>query len=128
VEQLMLEPAALGADLGAPRRARHEARRFLESHGLDGRRDDVLLVISELITNSVLHAQAAPELVLRTVPDPPAVVVEVRDPSPVLPIPRNPDLAVRGGRGIRLVSAIADKWGVEVRDAGKTIWAEFRSA
>ena len=88
----------------------------------------MLLVISELITNSVLHAKAAPELVLRKVPDPPALVVEVRDPSPALRVPRDPDLAVRGGRGIRLVSAIADKWGVEVRDAGKTIWAEFRSA
>jgi hypothetical protein len=52
----------------------------------------------------------------------------VHDPSPVLPVERAPDFSVRGGRGIKLVSAIADKWGVEVRGAdGKTIWAEFRA-
>ena len=127
VDELTLLPAALGADLGAARRARREAQRFLERHGVHSRRDDVLLVVSELITNSVLHAQAAPELILRRVPDPPCVLVEVRDPSPVLPVERDPDMAARGGRGMRLVSAIADKWGVEVREAGKTIWAEFRT-
>ena len=99
----------------------------MERHGIDERREDILLVISELITNSVLHAQAAPELVLRRVPDPPTLLVEVRDPSPALPVVREPDLTVKGGRGIRLVSRVADKWGVEVRDAGKTIWAEFRA-
>jgi len=92
------------------------------------RQDDLLIVISELITNSVLHARAAPELVLRAVPEPAAVIVEVRDPSPAPPVVRVPDLAVRGGRGIGLVSALADKWGVEARGAaGKTVWAEFRA-
>jgi anti-sigma regulatory factor (Ser/Thr protein kinase) len=129
VEELTLISGALGADVGTPRRARREAREFLALNGLSAREDDVLLVISELITNSVLHAQAAPELVLRRLADSPGLVIEVRDPSPVLPVEREPDLAVRGGRGIRLVSAIADKWGVEVRGAaGKTIWAEFRGS
>ena len=128
MDQLTLTPGALGADLGAARRARREVTRFLERHGLDERREDVLLVISELITNSVLHAQAAPELVLR--------VVARASPcwSSRSAIPRRSSRSsasrtspIHGGRGMRLVSAIADKWGVEVRgDAGKTIWAEFR--
>jgi anti-sigma regulatory factor (Ser/Thr protein kinase) len=129
VEEFTLTLDALGADHGTPRRAWLEAREFLARHGLSAREDDVLLVISELITNSVLHAQAAPELVLRRLLDSPGLVIEVRDPSPVLPVERDPDLALRGGRGIRLVSAIADKWGVEVRGtAGKTIWAEFHES
>jgi anti-sigma regulatory factor (Ser/Thr protein kinase) len=127
MEELTLSSAVLGGGLDAPRRARAAARRFLDEHGLGHRLDDVLLVISELVTNSVLHAQAAPDVALRCVQNPPCLVVEVRDPSPTLPVEREPDLAVRGGRGIRLVSAIADKWGVEVRgSAGKTIWAHFR--
>ena len=129
MDQLTLTPNVLGADLRAPRRARRETIQFLDRNGVHERIDDVLLVISELITNSILHARSAPELVVRTVADPPSVVVEVRDPSPVLPVEREPDLGVRGGRGIRLVSAIADKWGVEVRGAGgKTIWAQFSAA
>ena len=128
MDELTLPSAALGADHGAARRARREAQRFLERHGVDSRREDVLLVVSELITNSVLHAQAAPELVLRRVPDPPCVLVEVRDPSPVLPVEREADIGARGGRGMRLVSGLADKWGIELRDAGKTIWAEFSTS
>ena len=128
MDELTLTSGALGADPGAARRARREAARFLDGLGLSDRLDDVLLVISELITNSVLHAQAAPELVVRAIAESRSLVVEVRDPSPALPVQRDPELAIRGGRGMRLVAAIADKCGVEIRDdAGKTVWAEFRA-
>jgi two-component sensor histidine kinase len=131
--ELTLPPGAVGADVAAPRRARREVRVFLTDQGLGDRVEDVLLVISELVSNSVLHARAAPELVLRVCSAAESraaesLVVEVRDPSPALPVERAPDLTARGGRGMRLVSALADKWGVEVRGAaGKTIWAEFLS-
>jgi anti-sigma regulatory factor (Ser/Thr protein kinase) len=129
VEELTLAPAALGTDPGAPIRARRQVGSFLTRQGLHARLEDVLLVVSELVTNSVLHAQAAPELVVRAAVDSASVLVEVRDPSPLVPVARVPDVAVRGGRGMGIVSAVADRWGVKVRgEAGKTIWAEFRTA
>jgi len=128
VELLTLPPEALGADLEAPRLARREVRRFLDRN-LGCRHDDVLLVISELITQRHPRAGGVGARVARRPGTAAAVIVEVRDPSPALPVERAPDLAVRGGRGIRLVSAIADKWGVEMRgEAGKTVWAEFRAS
>src|SRR5215218_4599271 len=127
MEELTLSPGAVGAGVDAPRRARDEARCFLDAQGLAALADDVLLVVSELVTNAVVHANAAPELVLRRHAEPPCLPVEVRDPSPVMPVAREPDLAGWGGRGIRLVSATADRWGVEVRGAaGKMVWAQFR--
>lgn len=108
----------------APRTARAEVRRRLGEWALDQAADDVLLLVSELVTNAVHHARSAVELTLRT--DGKAVRVEIRDDSPAPPVHQAfTDDRLRG-RGIALVDALSTRWGVEpVRD-GKTVWFEVQ--
>lgn len=108
------------------------ARRFAErsgcrEHGLD-MLDDALLLISELVTNSVLHG--VPPVVLAIECDGAGLHVRVRDGGPTMPTPRTADPAAESGRGMSLVDLLSSTWGVEpVADAhgpGKEVWFELR--
>ncbi|MET0234193.1 MAG: ATP-binding protein [Kibdelosporangium sp.] len=84
---------------------------------------DVLLVLTELVTNSYSHTDA-PLRAQVAVTDA-GVLVEVSDGN-TADLRLQPQSAVRrDGRGLALVSAIAEDWGVEsTRDGqGKTVWA-----
>ncbi len=85
--------------------------------------DDCQLLVSELVTNAVLHGGTAIEL--RCIVDTHGVRVEVRDGSSVLPGPRHYDVTASTGRGIRLVDALAAKWGAHVEATGKVVWFEL---
>jgi two-component sensor histidine kinase len=89
--------------------------------------DTLVLLCSELVTNAVLNAAAPSELRLRVRAG--RVRLEVHDPSPAVPVPRAQDLGATNGRGMVLVDALADSWGVEVGDGlpdqGKTVWVEM---
>jgi serine phosphatase RsbU (regulator of sigma subunit)/anti-sigma regulatory factor (Ser/Thr protein kinase) len=108
------------------------ARRFVQ-RSLTGvpsdpeRLDTVVLLASELVTNAVLHAAAPSEVRLRVRSG--RVRLEVHDPSPHLPAPRTRDSDATNGRGMLLVAALADAWGVEpgdgLTDFGKTVWVEL---
>ncbi|WP_435851213.1 SpoIIE family protein phosphatase [Streptomyces mirabilis] len=98
--------------------------------------DDALLLVSELVTNAVVHAGTTIEVVCRLeaghgppalspldVDEPVGVVIEVAD--------RHPSRVVRGGkdawrerygRGLQVVGARAESWGVTYRRAQKTVW------
>jgi hypothetical protein len=88
--------------------------------------EDVLLVVSELVTNACLHAEGPDELVL--VRDDKAIRLEVSDRGTGQPAPRTPHRAGRpGGHGMFIVQRLCLDWGV-VRTpgrAGKTVWAEL---
>jgi two-component sensor histidine kinase len=83
----------------------------------------VALVVTELVTNSVKHAGAAPELTLDW--DGARLRVEVFDEGEGRPVRRKADMTATSGRGLALVDAVADRWGVIERDAGKAVWAEL---
>jgi anti-sigma regulatory factor (Ser/Thr protein kinase) len=83
----------------------------------------VALVVTELVTNSVKHAGAAPELTLDW--DGRVLRVEVYDEGEGRPVLRDPDVTSTSGRGLALVDAVADRWGVEDRRPGKVVWAEL---
>ncbi|WP_425588549.1 ATP-binding protein [Streptomyces venetus] len=96
-----------------------------------GRADDVLLCVSELATNALVHGVPPGRgFLLRLVPygEGGGVRVEVHDSgdggAPVLP-QRDDGEPREGGRGLLLVSELADKWGVEERCPGKIVWCEF---
>jgi anti-sigma regulatory factor (Ser/Thr protein kinase) len=102
---------------------RSEVRHALASRLSRPKLDDVLLVLTELVTNSYCHT-SAPSRAEVTVTDA-GVRVEVSDMN-------TKDLRLRplaptrhDGRGLALVNAISDDWGVEsTRDGhGKTVWA-----
>jgi anti-sigma regulatory factor (Ser/Thr protein kinase) len=81
------------------------------------------LLADELVSNAVRHV--GEPMTLCAICHPDSIRVEVTDPSPEHPVPRRvgPD-AVRG-RGMQLVDGLANRWGVEPHDAGKTVWFEI---
>jgi len=88
--------------------------------------EDVLLVVSELVTNACLHAEGPDELWIAC--DNKVIRIEVSDRGPGQPAPRTPHRAGRpGGHGMFIVQRLCLDWGV-VRTpgvAGKTVWAEL---
>lgn len=83
------------------------------------------LVVSELVTNAVVHA-ATPvdvEAIVRRH----GVRVEVADGSPHPPVPRAYEGLAGTGRGLRLLEELADEWGVQPHPRGKTVWFELRT-
>ncbi|MCN9239513.1 SpoIIE family protein phosphatase [Streptomyces sp. RY43-2] len=91
--------------------------------------DDVLVVVSELVTNAVVHAGTDVELAVRFEPETGACAVEVSDQHPSR-APRahgseSPYEQPEYGRGLRLVAALAEEWGVSYRTGAKTVWARL---
>ncbi|WP_432135448.1 MULTISPECIES: ATP-binding protein [unclassified Streptomyces] len=88
--------------------------------------EDVLLVVSELVTNACLHAEGPQEMRLGC--DNKVIRVEVVDRGSGQPAPRTPHRSGRpGGHGMFIVQRLCLDWGV-VRTpgvAGKTVWAEL---
>jgi hypothetical protein len=84
-------------------------------------RDDVLLVVSELVTNALLHGTGKP--LLRLVGTTSQVRVEVHDDNPEPPRVREsgPD----GGWGLPLVGRLAVAWGSYAVGVGKTVWCQL---
>ena len=81
------------------------------------------VVVSELVTNSVLHAGTPSEVVV--VVDDRCVRVEVRDADPTLPTMRQPSPDTVTGRGLLLVDALTDRWGSSPAGPGKVVWFEL---
>lgn len=103
--------------------ARHFAVDALDHLG-GNRRDDVELLVSELATNAVLHARTPVWLTLCRRGR--RLRVEVGDGDPRPPrVDLRPDPLHPGGRGMCLVNSLADDWGIDLRDEGKTIWFEL---
>lgn len=84
--------------------------------------ETVELLTSELVTNIILHAGVPGELTVRMLPT--AVRVQVRDQEAALPRLRVAKEMSESGRGLVLVDAMADAWGVEPDRNGKTVWFE----
>lgn len=86
--------------------------------------DDVELVVSELATNALVHGQAEFTVKLRVLDE--VVVVEVEDGSHVGPVLRAPGELDTNGRGVAIVEALSNDWGVSTyAGGGKSVWAEF---
>ena len=85
--------------------------------------DDVLLATSELVTNVVKHTDDGGELNAWLEPGG-ALHVEVHDTDPTLPTLIEPTDV--GGRGLRILEALADEWGTAPTETGKVVWATFQ--
>ena len=82
--------------------------------------DDAVLLVSELVTNSVLHG--GPPVVVAVDCDEATLQVRVRDGSPTLPAPRDAASADENGRGLALVAEMSADWGVDTEEDGKHVW------
>ncbi len=85
---------------------------------------DVLLVVTELVTNAYQHGQHPRRLALTQV-GPRVVRLEVADASYRVPILGRPDRP-GDGLGLLLVNGVASVWGVRSHEPGKIVWAEVR--
>jgi anti-sigma regulatory factor (Ser/Thr protein kinase) len=105
-----------------------EGRRFvattLRGWNVDEARiDPVVLVANELVANAIVHANSAPVLSLADTGS--DLVLRVADESPDLPVARDAGPGDIGGRGLIVVDALVDRWGIDRHPGGKTVWAAF---
>jgi anti-sigma regulatory factor (Ser/Thr protein kinase) len=105
------------------------ARRFMEvelrrwGHG-ESVIENARLVISELVTNAVIHTRSPFSVSIAS--SRLKVRLAVHDGSAAIPkTDRRSQDAPGGGRGLQIVAAVADDWGVSPTQAGKTVWAEL---
>jgi anti-sigma regulatory factor (Ser/Thr protein kinase) len=91
---------------------------------------DAALVVSELLSNAILHAYPLPGERLRVTWDVDGSWVEVAvsdGGSPTLPQAAEPPVSSLGGRGLSIVAHLCDAWGVRSDELGLTVWAVLRA-
>jgi two-component sensor histidine kinase len=104
-------------------RVRHEVQRTLAIWGCADSADEVLVVVSELITNAVRHAPC-PEINFVATYGEGVLLLEVDDGSTAPPIPQRHLADAESGRGLDIVQSLVSDWGWTPRaDGMKTTWA-----
>lgn len=123
---------AFPAEPGAVRTARQVVRGTLHAWGLDSVGDVTVLLVSELVTNSLRYASGPIGVRLEwrkpaswNGSEGAALIVEVSDPLPDPPRERIAQPDDEGGRGLHLVAVSAQRWGTRHRKSGKTVWFEL---
>jgi anti-sigma regulatory factor (Ser/Thr protein kinase) len=105
--------------------ARHFVESVLSGWGLKELGWTATLIVSELAANAALHARGE-EFSVGVATQDDGVRLEIRDSSLRLPQQRSYSNDATTGRGLKLVSELAEEWGVEPTEAGKTVWALLR--
>lgn len=86
---------------------------------------DAELVVSELVTNAVLHA--GPDVLVRVSTQAENVRLEVHDAERDTPVLLDSAPDAMTGRGMSMVEMVTSRWGVRVTDSGKCVWCEISS-
>lgn len=107
--------------------ARRRASETFVEAGLEPSECQVLvLLVSELVTNAVVHGR--PPLQLEIDIDRWRTRVEVTDAVGRVPHARTADPGAGGGRGLALVETLATRWGTRISDEGKAVWLDLERA
>jgi anti-sigma regulatory factor (Ser/Thr protein kinase) len=121
--------ARFPGNLRAPANARTFVTKRLDAIvGTDGTDlgDDIVLIVSELVTNSVRAGAATIDLQVNA--DAERVDVRVTDDAAGWPIARAASVHDQGGRGLSIIEHLADSWSTTAHSPGKTVTATwFRS-
>lgn len=118
----------VSADADSVRDARGFVRRALRSRvNAAAIVDDAILIVSELLTNVVLHGRDdfEPEAMIKLIVIETRLRIEVHDASPLVPVQRAASDNEERGRGLMIVDTLADRWGWEPTADGKFVWCEL---
>lgn len=101
----------------------HARRAMAECYATHPRVDDLLVCVSEVVTNAVKHARSISEMRVTQVGETVRVVVTDTDAQP-------PELSERdplggSGRGLLILDHLAARWGSHLTDGGKAVWFEL---
>ncbi|MFD4258301.1 ATP-binding protein [Streptomyces sp. NPDC058534] len=119
----VVEFTALEEEVAALRR---EVRACLDDWGLRHLVDQAQLCVSELVANVISHVGVGTPTTLSVLMNGTFLRIEVRDPdSRALPTLVAADVESEGGRGMALVAAVTDRWGVSLLGDGKVTWCEI---
>jgi hypothetical protein len=124
---------ALRPNLGSPKTAREFTRRTFSAWHLEPLYNDVVVVVSELVTNALCHgltgasySALARPVHLMLLARERRVVIAVADPSDRTPVLASTKHFAENGRGLRIVAVMSDAWGwVPFATGGKAVWAAF---
>ncbi|WP_327744379.1 SpoIIE family protein phosphatase [Streptomyces europaeiscabiei] len=107
--------------------ARQQVRELLHDWSCGDQVDSAVLLVSEMLTNVLVHTDADALLIAEMTGDggKRRMRVEVTDASDDLPHKRHPGELASSGRGLVLMDVLADAWGVDPRGDGKSIWFEL---
>lgn len=106
--------------------ARRFTRAALGRHAIDPEIiDTAMLLVSELATNAILHGTSTIRLRVGVGED---IRVEVRDGSDEEPVVGTPDVDRESGRGLAIVTTLAESWNWSPRPPGKVVWFELPRA
>ena len=110
-------------DATSARCARRFVEQFVSERALDGAAGDLCLIVNELVTNAIRHGAQPIELTLHCQDG--EVTIEVADGDPRIDHVRlrAESETEPGGRGLRVVASLADRWGTRPSLSGKTVWA-----
>jgi len=118
----------LPPSVGAPLQARRRCEQLCRDWDLESLRSDCSLLVSELVTNAVLHG--AGPILLEIDRDDRGLRVAVANESAVgsaSPSPRDASTVDQGGRGLAIVGAVAARWGTHRDEVGTRVWFELRA-
>ncbi|SDQ89311.1 ATP-binding protein [Quadrisphaera sp. DSM 44207] len=116
--------AVLPCDLTAAGRARRLLAEECRAAGVRGdAADSAELLVSEVVTNAVIHGRS--EVRLSVCASPRCLRVEVGDDNSRRPRVQELDAAALDGRGLAIVDMVATRWGVADDDLGKVVWFEL---
>ncbi|MDT0306910.1 ATP-binding protein [Streptomyces sp. DSM 44917] len=108
--------------------ARRTARELARQWGVGCLAEDLALVVSELVTNAIVHGRApagSRVVVTYRLRDDDVLHVDVRDFATGLPATGPRPACDEGGRGLPIVDALTDRWGVLPHVVGKSLWFEM---
>lgn len=113
-----------GADLAAVSEVRCAVRELLRYRWKEEPAQVAELLLSELVTNALVHTDEGAVVAVSVAPQ--RLRVEVRDFVPGMPVSHVPN-ADDGthGRGLILVESLADAWGISPKALGKVVWFEL---
>jgi DNA-binding NarL/FixJ family response regulator len=117
---------ALTRDTVSPSKARSFVASTLTGWRESGLVDTIELLVTELVTNVIVHTSAAPAVRVSLFPD--RVHVEVVDTDPTPARARQALPSATSGRGLALVDALAVAWGSVEVDDGKVVWFDVSRA